>query len=881
MTPAPPDEPDKTVPTPAFSGGGGTPGEPGWASTGTYGSASTPGSPLPPFAPDEPPPPLPTERYRIARFHARGGMGEVWVAEDLLLRRPVAYKCVRPDVALAGALVERFRREATTTARLQHPGIIPVYDCGTAPDGRPFLTMRFVAGDTLGHAAARYHYAGPGEPPEARALAFRGLLMRFLTVCQAVGFAHEQGVVHRDLKPANVLLGGFGETVVLDWGISRDHSDPDLAGLTLDGSLLGTPGYMSPEQADGRSDEVGPAADVFGLGAVLFELLAGHRPYPGENVLAVLRKASNRAIEFPPVTWPGVPAELKAIALKAMAAAPTDRHASPVALAAALEHWLADEEEKRVAVVAERFAAGQRQLALRALTRLVNDIHRRMKAAPALQDLRKGLLASALEGLQELCAATDAVAAADHTRVQAHLELGDIYRDLEAGGTTQADVQYRKAAEIAATRAAADPADARARRDLAVSRERLGDVRLRAGDGPAAREHYACALGAYQQLAEENPADVQAETDLAVGLHKAGEAHLCLGEIAAAVECHRRALDAQLRLAAAAPADPAAGADVVVGLNKLGDALLRAGDLAGAAEHYEAAFRRCEARAAGGDADARRDLGVGHERLGDIALRLGDRPAARAAFAAVLAITREAAREDETSARAQRDLSVACERLARVLLADGDGNGAAEVAAEATAICQRLAAADPDGVPTQRDLLANLALRGEVEQTRGDFAAAAEWYEQAIEVAEQPAYAAALEADGGLVRRRLAVCHFARRAAGVAGAFAGVPPAARVPVLRAVMEVHLCRRRFADAARLASDLAGSTDSPVDRFEAACALARAAAHDPARADEWAAAAAAVIHGLEGAGYPSAEQLRRDTDLEPLRTRGLLLPAGGNP
>jgi tetratricopeptide (TPR) repeat protein/tRNA A-37 threonylcarbamoyl transferase component Bud32 len=259
-------------------------------------------------------------RYRPSRFHARGGQGEVYLARDEALNRDVALKRIRPRNAGRADAVRRFFREAEVCARLQHPGVVPVYAQGLDTDGVPYYAMRFVEGESFKSAIERFH-----ESLRFDSLEFRRLLQRFVSVCETVAYAHNQGVVHRDLKPANIMLGPFGETLVVDWGLAKLlHSDdttepdesPDRNGSADTEAGIGTPAYMAPEQAGGGAGRVGPAADVYSLGATLRDLL-GHGT--------------------------GTPAELLAVCGKAMAHEPVGRYDSAADLAADVEHWLADE----------------------------------------------------------------------------------------------------------------------------------------------------------------------------------------------------------------------------------------------------------------------------------------------------------------------------------------------------------------------------------------------------------------------------------------------------------------------------------------------------------------------------------------------------------
>ncbi|MGO8746307.1 MAG: protein kinase domain-containing protein [Thermoguttaceae bacterium] len=302
----------------------------------------------------------PTEagpRYRVLRPHAEGGLGEVFVAEDQELHREVALKEIKREHAQRADSRSRFLLEAEITGGLEHPGIVPVYGLGTYGDGRPFYAMRFIKGDNLKAAIQRFHSA---EPVRFDSLEFRQLLGRFVDVCQAVGYAHSRGVLHRDLKPGNIMLGKFGETLVVDWGLAKvvGRNDGDGRGTreeatlrpssgslyaeTMAGSAIGTPAFMSPEQAEGKVDELGPATDVYSLGATLYMVLANKPPFEG-NVAEVLEQVRQGSWAPPRTVNPQVPAGLDAICRKAMALRPEDRYGSPLELAEEVEHWLADE----------------------------------------------------------------------------------------------------------------------------------------------------------------------------------------------------------------------------------------------------------------------------------------------------------------------------------------------------------------------------------------------------------------------------------------------------------------------------------------------------------------------------------------------------------
>jgi WD40 repeat protein len=283
----------------------------------------------PPTGDERPLPEVPRHNYLLGAEIGRGGMGRVLSARDLRIGRAVALKEMLASHPEARA---RFEREARITARLQHPGIVSVYEIGCWPDGQAFYAMPILIGRTLRDAIA----SSPGVSERLHHL------QALIAAADAVAYAHSHGVVHRDLTPSNILLGRFGETVVIDWGLAKvlDEADPALdeaaslepgtahasPALTRLGAVIGTPAYFSPEQAEGRS--IAEPADVYALGAILYELLEGHSPYHGLDAHAVIDRL--RARQPPPgvSTRAGAPAPLISLAARAMQPDPALRFAT-------------------------------------------------------------------------------------------------------------------------------------------------------------------------------------------------------------------------------------------------------------------------------------------------------------------------------------------------------------------------------------------------------------------------------------------------------------------------------------------------------------------------------------------------------------------------
>jgi serine/threonine-protein kinase len=294
-------------------------------------------------------------RISSLSFHARGGLGAVYVGEDRELHRRVAVKFIHRNLARDPASRQRFELEAEVTGRLEHPGVVPLYGVGESDGNRLFYAMRFVDGSTLDEAIRRY-FELQRERPGGQAVEFRELLSSFVSVCKTIAYAHNRGIVHRDIKPENILLGRYGETLVVDWGLAlpflreerfRQSGEKTLlpSGGSGSGSSsshgAGTPAYMSPEQASELAPT--PAADVYCLGATLYKILTGVPPVSANTLSDIKTRILEGRIARPGSLVRNIPLPLEAICRKAMPLQPSHRYATALDLARDVERFLADE----------------------------------------------------------------------------------------------------------------------------------------------------------------------------------------------------------------------------------------------------------------------------------------------------------------------------------------------------------------------------------------------------------------------------------------------------------------------------------------------------------------------------------------------------------
>ena len=372
----------------------------------------------------------------------KGGMGSVRRVRDRRLNRRLAMKIIHPNLLSSGPSAARFVEEAQICAQLQHPNIVPVHEFGKLPDGRMYFTMKEIKGRSLDTVIKTVHSSVIDGRfyPTKEGWTFRRLIDAFHQVCQAVGYAHSKGIIHRDLKPQNIMLGEFGEVLVVDWGIAKIINVPDLASddnavvssrygskyETRMGQVTGTPIYMAPEQARGEVDKINAQTDVYSLGAILYEILSGRVPYQGTSMKEILKKVKSgppssldecdslepivpTALKDHPQRPPrlNLPEELVKVCEKAMARRQANRYSSAEALGEVILSWLegAKKREIALAIVDEAEELGKRsKLLSRDSERLFKEAEASLKEIPkwAGEDVKGHHWAKEVEGLLKL-----------------------------------------------------------------------------------------------------------------------------------------------------------------------------------------------------------------------------------------------------------------------------------------------------------------------------------------------------------------------------------------------------------------------------------------------------------------------------------------------
>jgi serine/threonine-protein kinase len=549
-------------------------------------------------------------RYALLRLHGSGGIGQVWLARDDYLGRDVALKELRPEKALSPEHRTRFLEEARITARLEHPGVVPVYELVRHPGTQqPFYTMRFVNGRTLREAAEAHQQkqaAGQAGP-----LDLRGLLNAFVAVCNVVAYAHAHGVIHRDLKGENIILGDFGEVLVLDWGLAKVMGQaetttslgpvaPSPDGALADtetGEVRGTPAYMAPEQAAGRQDLIGSLTDVYGLGAILYEVLTGRPPFTGAKSLnELLRRVREEKPVRPQQVSIGVPPALEAVCLQALAKQPAGRYASARDLADEVQRWLADEPVR--AYPETLWVRTQRWVKRRRV--LVTSAAAAVLVALLSLGVGTALLSAANAELHKANQSeAEARRKASERFLQARKAVDDFYTDVsdnprllrKAPGTQKLRQELlRRAKDYYEGFLKEQGDEPELRRATAMAYSRLASITLMLSPGPKAVDLGLQALDLLARLTEDHPENPDYAYDLAGAHVRLGYLFRTVGQPEEALRAFEQARDLFDRLAQTHPDLSTGAVERARTHSHLGNAYRAAGRVAEARRSFQQAL---------------------------------------------------------------------------------------------------------------------------------------------------------------------------------------------------------------------------------------------------------------------------------------------------
>ena len=715
-------------------------------------------------------------RFRVLRPHAQGGLGAVFVALDTELHREVALKQIHDRLADDPASRRRFLIEAEIAGGLEHPSIVPVYGVGSYANGRPFYAMRFVRGESLKEAITAF-YANDSlqRDPGRRSLELRTLLRRFGDVCNAIEYAHSRGVLHRDLKPSNVIIGKHGETLVVDWGLAKSVGRADPVAMTgegtlippsasgssetLPGSALGTPAFMSPEQAHGDLDRLGPRSDVYSLGATLYALLTGRPPFEGSDVNALLDAVWRGDFVRPRKLDPSIDRPLEAICLKAMARSPEDRYVSARSIADDIERWSADEpvtawreslvrqarrwgKRRRTAVTAAAVALVVALLGTGAVLAVQTQANTELKLA-------NGLL-SALND-RERRNNTELNASNERERARFVLAMeaiklfhGEVSQDLLLKEKQFEGLRikllhgaagfYGKLEELLKGHA-----DRPSREALGLAYTELADLTAEIGNKPEALAVHRKALATRRESTSGPDANAQSVLDLVQSLLSVGRLLDETGETPAARSAYGEAQTLAADLAPSSTESDKAQAALAACEEGIGNIERKTGDTVHALLSLRRGLAILETVASTGPAatELQRSLARSHSNIASVLSATGDTAGALQSYSRALAIQEKLSVRNLAVTEIQADVAVSHNDIGLIHLAAGDLAGALQAYQRALAIWEKLAEANPAITRFQNGLAASHSNIGFVHGEASDTARALQSYRQALAIRQK------------------------------------------------------------------------------------------------------------------------------------------------
>jgi serine/threonine-protein kinase len=723
------------------------------------------------------------EGYEVLGILGRGGMGVVYKAQHLRLNRLVALKMVLAGAHAGPQERVRFRLEAEALASLQHPNIVQVYEVGEH-ERNPYLALEFIDGPSLDQKTA----GKPQAPRQAAQLV--------QSLARAMYCAHQRGVIHRDLKPANVLLTADGVPKLTDFGLAKRLGEEDSG--TRTGTVMGTPSYMAPEQAAGKTRELGPATDIYGLGAILYHLLTGRPPFAAATALETIQQVQDQEPVAPTRLQPKLPADLETICLKCLQKQPLKRYASALDVAEDLRRFLGDEPiaarpvsrrerlwkwaKRRPAAAAlivvttvaaatvgcglvwhtvrlgaERdYAERNFRRALSAVDQMLTEVAEEQLAwEPRMEEKRRALLQQALRFYQEFLNEKSTDPALRKETGLAYKRMGDVSRLLEQ--YDQALNAYGEATALLGQLADDFPARPEYRQELATCHNFQGEVLRQASRPREAGAAYKQALRLQEQLAAEYPAELAYQQDLARTYYNQGILFKEDNHAGEAEAAFLRAIETLQQLVKDNPAEPKYQQHLARSYLNLGPVLRATNRPQLAQERYNQAIALLTklAQAYPDNPDYRHEVGVCFLNLGNL-LADSNRQEADKAYAEARQRFQDLARDFPRVPIYRQKLANFYNSLGSLRARTGDLAGASAAWEEALALFDKLAAERPNVPAHQADLALVYGNLGWLLTTQKKWADARQQLQRAVaclksalppEGARNPAYLAALRND--------------------------------------------------------------------------------------------------------------------------------------